>query len=160
MIPFPMRVYLYTRDTDMRRSFNGLVGIIQSEFKMDILKGDMFLFLSKRRDRIKAIWWDGDGMAIYMKRLEVGVYQRPLIATDGCCAIIDRTQLRLLLSGIEIRSAKRLKRYQSSTTDASSGKPEHRPKQMHKRLSTITRLRTRPHPRSQKPRHFLATCPL
>jgi len=64
VIPFPMRVYLYTRDADMRRSFNGLVGIIQSEFKMDILKGDMFLFLSKRRDRIKAIcvgWrWYGD----------------------------------------------------------------------------------------------------
>ena len=65
-----MRVYLYTRDTDMRRSFNGLVGIIQSDFKMDILKGDTFLFLSKRRDRIKAIWWDGDGMAIYMKSQE------------------------------------------------------------------------------------------
>ena len=121
MIPFPMRVYLYTRNTDMRRSFNGLLGIIQSEFKMDILKGDTFLFLSKRRDRIKAIWWDGDGMAIYMKRLEVGVYQRPLITTDGCCAIIDRTQFQLLLSGIEIRSAKRLKRYQSSATVASSG---------------------------------------
>jgi transposase len=116
-----MRVYLYTRDTDMRRSFNGLLGIIQSDFKMDILKGDTFLFLSKRRDRLKAIWWDGDGMAIYMKRLEVGVYQRPLITTDGCCAIIDRTQLQLLLSGIEMRSAKRLKRYQPSPTDASTG---------------------------------------
>jgi transposase len=116
-----MRVFLYTRNTDMRRSFNGLVGIIQSEFKMDILKGDMFLFLSKRRDRIKAIWWDGDGMAIYMKRLEVGLYQRPLITTDGCCAIIDRTQLQLLLSGIEISSARRLKRYQPTTTAASAG---------------------------------------
>jgi len=121
VIPFPMRVYLYTRNTHMRRSFNGLLGIIQSEFKMDILKGDTFLFLSKRRDRIKAIWWDGDGMAIYMKRLEVGVYQRPLITTDGCCAIIDRTQLQLLLSGIEMRSAKRLKRYQPSTIETCSG---------------------------------------
>ncbi len=120
MISFPMRVYLYTRNTDMRRSFNGLLGIIQSEFKMDILKGDTFLFLSKRGDRLKAIWWDGDGMAIYMKRLEVGVYQRPLITTDGCCAIIDRTQLQLLLSGIEMRSAKRLKRYQPSTIETGS----------------------------------------
>ena len=116
-----MRVYLYTRNTDMRRSFNGLLGIIQSEFKMELLKGDTFLFLSTRRDRIKAIWWDGDGMAIYMKRLEVGVYQRPLITTDGCCAIIDRTQLQLLLSGIEMRSAKRLKRYQPSTIETCSG---------------------------------------
>ena len=108
MIPFPMRVYLYTRDADMRRSFNGLVGIIQSEFKMDILKGDMFLFLSKRRDRIKAIWWDGHGMAIYMKRLEVGVYQRPLITTDGCRAIIDRTQLQMLHLSQFVASAERV----------------------------------------------------
>ena len=53
----PLRVFLYTRDVDMRKSFNGLLAIVQSEFKMDVLKGDTFLFLSKRRDRVKAMWW-------------------------------------------------------------------------------------------------------
>ena len=64
----PLRVILYTRDVDMRKSFNGLLAIVQSEFKMDVLKGDTFLFLSKRRDRVKAMWWDIDGLAIYMKK--------------------------------------------------------------------------------------------
>jgi transposase len=55
----------------------------------------------------------------YMKRLEAGTYQRPLVSTDGCYAIIDRTQLQLLLSGIEIASAKRRKRFQVSSPKAS-----------------------------------------
>ncbi len=114
----PLRVFLYTRDVDMRKSFNGLLAIVQSEFKMDVLKGDTFLFLSKRRDRVKAMWWDIDGLAIYMKRLEVGTYQRPLVSTDGCYATIDRTQLQLLLSGVDISSAKHRKRYQVSTPKA------------------------------------------
>jgi transposase len=85
---------------------------------MDVLKGDTFLFLSKRRDRVKAMWWDIDGLAIYMKRLETGTYQRPLVSTDGCYATIDRTQLQLLLSGIEFSSVKRRKRYQASAPKA------------------------------------------
>ncbi len=60
----PLRVFLYTRDVDMRKSFNGLLAIVQSEFKMDVLRGDTFLFLSKPRDRVKAMWWDIDGLAI------------------------------------------------------------------------------------------------
>ena len=68
----PLRVFLYTRNVDMRKSFNGMHAIVQSEFKMDVLPGDTFLFLSKRRDRVKAMWWDIDGLAIYMKRLEAG----------------------------------------------------------------------------------------
>ena len=115
----PLRVFLYTHDVDMRKSFNGLLAIVQSEFKMDVLKGDTFLFLSKRRDRVKAMWWDIDGLAIFIKRLEIGTYQRPLVSTDGCYAIIDRTQLQLLLAGIEIGSAKRRKRYQVSSSKAS-----------------------------------------
>ena len=54
----------------MRRSFDGLHAIVQSEFNRDILGGDIFLFLNKRRDRIKILWWDGDGMAIFMKSQE------------------------------------------------------------------------------------------
>jgi hypothetical protein len=53
-------VYFYTSAVDMRRSFNGLMAIVQTEFERDILAGDLFVFLNKRRDRIKALWWDGD----------------------------------------------------------------------------------------------------
>ncbi len=87
----PLRVFLYTRDVDMRKSFNGLLAIVQSEFKMDVLKGDTFLFLSKRRDRVKAMWWDIDGIAIYMKSQE---------SEDTHFNIFTRVGLRRTFNGI------------------------------------------------------------
>ena len=106
-------IYLYTSAVDMRRSFDGLMSIVQSEFKRDVRAGDLFVFINKRGDRLKALWWDSDGLAIFMKRLECGTYQRPL-ATDvkGCHLTLDRVQLGLLLSGIELTSVQRRKRYQ------------------------------------------------
>lgn len=98
----------------MRRSFDGLHAIVQSEFNRDILGGDIFLFLNKRRDRIKILWWDSDGLAIFMKRLEAGTYQLPKITADQVSLVMDRTQVELLLSGIELSSVKRRKRYQAA----------------------------------------------
>ena len=105
------RIYLYANAVDMRRSFNGLHAIVQAEFDRDIRAGDLFVFLNKRRDRLKALWWDGDGLAILMTRLESGTYQRPEASDDGQHLLIDRTQLGLLLSGIELSSVRRRKRY-------------------------------------------------
>jgi transposase len=101
----------------MRRSFDGLHAIVQSEFNRDILGGDIFLFLNKRRDRIKILWWDGDGLAIFMKRLEAGTYQLPKITADQVSLVMDRTQVELLLSGIELSSVKLRKRYQAAIAD-------------------------------------------
>lgn len=105
------RLYLYVHSVDMRRSFDGLHAIVQNEFSRDVQSGDMFLFLNKRRDRIKILWWDGDGLAIFMKRLEAGTYQLPAIKSDQASLIIDRTQVELMLAGIELSSVKRRKRY-------------------------------------------------
>ena len=81
MVPFTgglqARIYLYNLPVDMRRSFDGLMSIVQAEFEQDILQGDLFLFINKRRDRIKILWWDDDGLAIFMKRLEQGTFERP-----------------------------------------------------------------------------------
>ena len=71
------KIYLYAKSADMRKSFNGLHAIVQSEFGRDIRTGDMFVFLNRRLDRIKLIHWDRDGLAIWMKRLERGTFQRP-----------------------------------------------------------------------------------
>ena len=105
------QLFLYGKDVDMRRSFDGLLAIVQNEFMRDILQGDVFLFLNRRRDRIKILWWDGDGMAIFMKRLEAGTYQRPMLAADQVSLLMDRTQVEMLLAGIELTSVKRRKRY-------------------------------------------------
>ena len=64
------KIYLYAKPLDMRKSFDGLHGIVQSEFLRDIRCGDLFLFLNRRLDRVKLIHWDRDGLAIWMKKLE------------------------------------------------------------------------------------------
>ena len=61
-------IYLYTSAVDMRRSFDGLLSIVQAEFKRDVRTGDLFVFINKRGDRLKALWWDTDGLAAYSKR--------------------------------------------------------------------------------------------
>ena len=114
------RIYLYAKDVDMRRSFDGLMAIVQTEFDKDIRQGDCFLFINKRRDRLKILWWDGDGLAIFMKRLERGTYQRPLAENNNNHVPMDRTELALLLSGIELTSVKRRKRYVTRSVSNSS----------------------------------------
>lgn len=111
-----LRVYLYCAPVDMRRSFDGLMSIVQSEFERDIRAGDLFVFINKRADRLKALWWDTDGLAIFMKRLESGSFQRPPSKKSERHLLIDRVELGLLLSGIELSSVKRRKRYQPHLT--------------------------------------------
>lgn len=112
-VPSTTRVYLYMRDVDMRRSYDGLLAIVDSEFTRDIRLGDYFLFINRRRNRIKILWWDRDGLAIFMKRLEAGSIQRPSAAGDDSKSlIIDQAQLAMLLTGIDVSNIKRRKRYQ------------------------------------------------
>lgn len=110
-VPPTTQIYLYMQNVDMRRSFDGLYAIVQSEFTRDIRLGDYFMFINKRRDRIKIIWWDRDGLAIFMKRLEAGTFQRLENATDEKSLLIDQAQLTMLLSGIDASNIKRRKRY-------------------------------------------------
>ncbi len=78
-----VRIYLYAKDVDMRKSFDGLHAIIQTDFQKDVRLGDVFLFLNRRLDRLKLIGWDRDGLAIFYKRLEKGTFQRPLIKPNS-----------------------------------------------------------------------------
>jgi transposase len=97
--------------TDMRKSFDGLHALVQQVFKSDPLDGHLFLFRNRRGDRVKIMWWDRDGLAIFYKRLESGSYQLPAANDDSQGVEIDATDLALLLTGVDIKSAKRRKRY-------------------------------------------------
>lgn len=106
------RIYLYAKHVDMRRSFDGLCAIVQSEFQRDVRQGDLFVFLNRRLDRLKLMYWDDGGIAIWMKRLEAGVFQRPAAAPGSNQVVMDATELALLLSGVDLASVKRRKRYE------------------------------------------------
>ena len=110
-IPANVSVYLCTKATDMRKGFDGLHTLVLQVFERDPLDGHLFLFVNRRRDRLKILWWDRDGMALFYKRLEAGTYQLP-VPPDDCEGIeIDSTDLAIMLNGIDIQSAKRRKRY-------------------------------------------------
>ncbi len=110
-LPANVRLYLCTSPTDMRKSFDGLQTLVQQVFQLDPLDGHLFLFVNRRRDRLKILWWDRDGLALFYKRLEAGTYQMPVASNETGGVEIDATHLALLLSGVDQQSAKRRKRY-------------------------------------------------
>lgn len=114
------RIYLYAKNVDMRKSFDGLHAIVQSEFQRDIRLGDLFLFLNRRLDRIKLLHGDRDGLVIWMKRLERGSFQRPRCAPGAEHVEMDATDLAILLAGLELTSVKRRPRYSFDPASSAS----------------------------------------
>jgi transposase len=110
-LPTQVSIYLCTTPVDLRKSFDGLTGLVQSVFEMNLLEGHLFLFLNKRRDRIKALWWDRDGLVIWYKRLERGTFEMPKSQEGRAHLTLDPTQLAMLLGGVSLASAKRRPRY-------------------------------------------------
>jgi transposase len=94
----------------MRKSFDGLSGIVRGELAADPLDGSLFLFVNRRRDRLKILHWDGTGYWLYYKLLEAGTFEG--IPSKGKSTPIDSTQLAMLLGGVSLVRVKRRKRYQ------------------------------------------------
>jgi transposase len=105
-----MRIYLHARPTDMRKSFDGLCALVRNVFQADPLDGSLFLFVNRRCDRLKMLWWDRDGLAQFYKRLESGTFEMLRPEGEPATVEIDATELAMLLSGVSL-SAKRRKRY-------------------------------------------------
>ena len=103
------RYYLYREPTDMRKGFNGLSGIVTSELGGDPLSGDVFIFINRRRDKMKLLLWDRNGFVIWYKRLESGTFELPdFTATSHT---IRWEELVLILEGVELKSVRRRKRF-------------------------------------------------
>jgi transposase len=114
-LPAHTRVSLCTAAVDLRKSFDGLCGLVESVFQGNVLDGHLFLFLNKRRDRIKALWWDRDGLVIWYKRLERGSFEMPQAPGTAQRLELDATDLAMLLGGVSLASAKRRKRYSAAS---------------------------------------------
>ncbi len=121
-LPLPVRVFLCTTPVDMRKGFDGLAALVHSHLGADPLSGDLFVFCGKRRDKVKLLYWTGDGLAVWYKRLESGTFAWPASAQDrglvgaqpqGRYGLSLRAaDLALLLEGIELASVQRRPRYQ------------------------------------------------
>ena len=104
------RYFLYAKPADMRKSFYSLAALVREELHQDPLTGDIFIFLSRRRTHIKLLRWEGDGFALYSKRLEQGSYELPK-AGDENSFVISHKELLLILQGISLGQIKYRKRY-------------------------------------------------
>jgi transposase len=118
-LPASVRVYLCTSPCDMRRSFDGLHALVTGAMQLDAFAGHLFVFSNKRRDRIKILYWDRDGFAVWAKRLEEGTYAMPFAdETEQPRREITAQELGALLSGIDLSIAKRRKRYSKKHAEA------------------------------------------
>lgn len=109
-LPANVEILLYRKPTDMRKSFDGLSGIVRDELGRQPTDGTLFLFINRRQDRIKALYWDEGGLALWYKRLESGSFERIERGSDTAICI-DSTELSMLLGGVSLRDVKRRKRY-------------------------------------------------
>jgi transposase len=117
-LPASVRVYLCTSVCDMRKSFDGLRALVTQAMDLDALAGHLFVFSNRRRDRIKILYWDRDGFAVWAKRLEEGTYAMPLSESAEKRREITAPELGALLSGIDLSQAKTRKRYRLKSAEA------------------------------------------
>jgi len=113
MLSFPpaVRIWLCVEPTDLRKSFDSLQALVREYLELDAFAGHLFVFASRRKDRVKILYWDRDGFAVWSKRLEEGTYAVPFGDGAERRREITAQELGALLSGIDLSTAKWRKRY-------------------------------------------------
>ena len=113
MLTFPsgVRLYLATKPTDLRKSFDGLSTLVQGSFALSPTTGDLFVFLNKRGTQVRILFWDRDGYCVLAKRLEAGTFRRVKDVQGAERVEIDAGELAMLLEGIDAPKVRRRKRY-------------------------------------------------
>ena len=118
-LPPSVRIYLATEPVDLRKGFEGLGAIVRAQWEMDLLSGHLFVFLGRRLDRCKILFWDRGGLVLYYKRLERGRFRLPRRTTDGRAIEMDATELAMLLDGIDFGRVKKPPRWAPTLSHAS-----------------------------------------
>jgi len=103
--------FLYRGQTDMRKGFDSLAGIVMNQLGKSPTGGEVFIFINRRRNQVKLLYWEGDGFSIYYKRLEKGTYEIPVAGPDASSLYITSSQLRWMLEGVSLRSIQLRPRY-------------------------------------------------
>lgn len=106
------KYYLYSGNADMRKGFDSLSGMVSAQMHGDILSGAVFIFINKKRNQVKLLLWEGDGLALYHKRLEKGTYELPLLKAETSTLSVSSEQLLWILQGVSLKSIHKRKRYQ------------------------------------------------
>ena len=111
--PPTVRIFLCAEPTDMRKGFDSLAHLVESSLALDPLSGHLFVFRSRRGDRIKVLYWDKDGYALWYKRLEKGTFRFPAAAATRATKGVEvkAADLMMILDGVDLGSVRRQRRY-------------------------------------------------
>ena len=113
MLPAAVRIYVASQPIDLRRGFDGLAAATRQFIGQDPLSGHLFVFLNKRRNRVKILLWEPSGFWLFFKRLEMGCFRLPSKPAPGATHIVmEGTELALMLEGIDLSHARRRKRWE------------------------------------------------
>jgi transposase len=112
--PLTVRVFLCADPTDMRKGFDSLAQLVESSLALDPLSGHLFVFRSRRGDRLKILYWDRDGYALWYKRLERGTFRFPTAtaASERSGVEVKAADLMMILDGVDLGSVRRQRRYE------------------------------------------------
>jgi transposase len=106
-----LRFYLYNAPTDMRKSFDGLSGLIQNNTDYNLLSGDVFVFVNRMRNKMKLLRWEHGGFILYYKRLERGTFEITRDYEQQITKKLSYSTLVMIINGISTKNIKYLKRY-------------------------------------------------
>lgn len=106
-LPSSVKVHLATGPVDMRKAIDGLSAIVQSQWQQDPYSGHLFVFVGRRRDRVKILFFDHGGFVVYYKRLEAGRFKIPTVPTDATRVVLEPCDLAMLLRGIDFSRVRR-----------------------------------------------------
>lgn len=110
-IPDKSRYLLYSGNTDMRKSFHGLATMVKYSMQRDVLNGDIYIFISKRRNAVKLLRFETDGFAIFYKRLEKGAFEIPAHDSKSETLLLTDNELIFILKGVALKGIKYRPRY-------------------------------------------------
>jgi transposase len=111
--PPTVKIFLGAEPTDMRKGFDSLAHLVESSMAFDPLSGHLFVFRSRRGDRIKVLYWDKDGYALWYKRLEKGSFRFPTATSvsETHAVEVKAADLMMILDGVDLGSVRRQRRY-------------------------------------------------
>lgn len=121
-LPPSVRIYLAPEPVDLRKGFEGLGAIVRGAWKMDLFAGHLFVFLGRRLDRCKILFWDRAGLVVYYKRLERGRFRVPRRSRDGKVLEMEATELAMLLDGLDFGRVQKPERWVPGVKKAGASK--------------------------------------
>ena len=103
--------HMYSHPTDMRKSFDALSGLVRNNLGYNPINGEVFIFINKRRDKIKLLHWQGSGYLLYYKRLETGTFELPRYDASVGSISLSYAQMIMIMDGLSIKNLQQRKRY-------------------------------------------------